>query len=210
MSIFDICVFMSQGWPLAPLIRPLRLSSVSSFLCLCLYRSLYVYLISRPKASATVNKSFIFRFSDLSFLVLLKFLFIFLPFIFTFLNSLFVILFLFLSHCIFLSLYISLFHSILLFFLFFFSFYSSFLSILISFLFVFSFCFYWLSMLLSFYLPFLSILLYCLFIFSFWSDFISVLFFTLLRRRTEQANERTSEHRMIETKAKAPTKVMTS
>ena len=126
LSIFDICVFMSQRWPLAPLIRPLRLSSVCSFLCLCLYRSLYVYLISRPKASATVNKSFIFRFSDLSFLVLLKFLFIFLPFIFTFLNSLFAILFLFLS----LTVYFS------------FSFYSSFLSILISFLFVFSFCFY--------------------------------------------------------------------
>ena len=164
LSIFYICVFMSQGQPLAPLIRPIRL-----FICffislsICLSRYLYVYLISRPKASATVNKSFIFRFSDLSFLVLLKFLFIFLPFIFTFLNSLFVILFLFLSHCIFLSLYISLFHSILLFFLFFFSFYSYFLSVCLFFL-----------LLLTFYASFF------LFTFSFYSSVLSIYLFFLI------------------------------
>ena len=165
LSIFYICVFMSQGWPLASLIRPIRL-----FICffislsICLSRYLYVYLISRPKASATVNKSFIFRFSDLSFLVLLKFLFIFLPFIFTFLNSLFAILFLFLSLTVYFSFsFYSSFLSILLFFLFFFSFYSYFLSVCLFFL-----------LLLTFYSSFF------LFTFSFYSSVLSIYLFFLI------------------------------
>ena len=186
LSIFYICVFMSQGQPLAPLIRPIRL-----FICffislsICLSRYLYVYLISRPKASATVNKSFIFRFSDLSFLVLLKFLFIFLPFIFTFLNSLFAILFLFLS----LTVYFS------------FSFYSSFLSILLFFLFLFPFCLSFLSAFIDFLCFFLSIYLFFLFFCTVYLSFLSdlTLFpFYFLRSLDDGPSKRTSERASIE------------